>query len=212
MFTRITGKEAVDFLINKHYSGRKPIVTHAFGMFDGDKLVAVCTFGTPASPWLCRGVCGPEFTSHVIELNRLCRLDSVTQPLSKFVAWCLKQLKSEDKIVVSFSDTAMHHSGYIYQACNFIYTGKTRERTDKYTEGNKHCRHYDNDNQNGLRKVRTAKHRYIYFCTKRPSLLKLWWHCLKYAPQPYPKEQNKNYTLGEFLLPDVVQDKRISHE
>ena len=61
----------------------------------------------------------------------------------------------------------MNHHGYIYQATNWIYTGITKARTDKYVEGGKHSRHYDNKNQNGLRKYRSAKHRYIYFATSK---------------------------------------------
>ncbi|WBF81098.1 hypothetical protein FMLHJGGC_00045 [Staphylococcus phage BSwM-KMM1] len=60
----------------------------------------------------------------------------------------------------------MNHHGYIYQATNFIYTGSTKERTDMYTEGNKHSRHYNEDNKH-LRKVRTSKHRYVYFTDKK---------------------------------------------
>lgn len=55
----ISSMEAVEFVLPKHYSGRKPQVTKAFGWFDnsGD-LKAVCTFGKPASPFLCKGLLG----------------------------------------------------------------------------------------------------------------------------------------------------------
>lgn len=55
----ISSREATEFLLPKHYSGRKPQVTKAFGWFDnsGD-LKAVCTFGKPASPFLCKGLLG----------------------------------------------------------------------------------------------------------------------------------------------------------
>lgn len=55
----IYSREAVEFLLQKHYSGRKPQVTKAFGWFDnsGD-LKAVCTFGKPASNSLCKGLLG----------------------------------------------------------------------------------------------------------------------------------------------------------
>ena len=201
----ITSKEAIDFLLPKHYSGRKPQITKAFGWKINDKLVAVCTFGKPASPQLCNGICGKEHSHSVYELNRLCRIDSLDQPLSHFVSACLRKLKDENWIVVSYADTGMNHNGYIYQACNFLYTGRTKERTDKWTEGNKHSRHYDNDKQGEYRKVRTAKNRYVYFCTRDRKLKKNWMLNLKYPIEPYPKEPNSNYILGEYQQPILVK-------
>lgn len=199
---RITYKEARAFLLPRHYSGRIPSITFAFGLFLEGALQAVCTFGKPASNALCEGVCGKEYKKQVYELNRLCRVDELTIPLSLFVGRCLKELKKENLIIVSYSDTGMHHNGYIYQATNFIYTGKTKSRTDKYTEGNKHSRHYTNAN-NHLRKVRTGKHRYIYFACNKTVKKKLVKE-LKYPIEPYPKEENKNYTLGVYQKTKVI--------
>jgi hypothetical protein len=98
----------------------------------------------------------------------------------------------------------MNHSGYIYQACNFIYTGVTKKRTDKYTEGNKHSRHYDNSKQEGKRKVRSSKHRYIYFCSKNKKLIKEWHKKLTYKIEPYPKDKNKDYILGDYIKVEIV--------
>lgn len=102
----------------------------------------------------------------------------------------------------------MNHNGYIYQACNFIYTGATKKRTDKYTEGNKHSRHYDNLKQKGMRKVRTPKHRYVYFATKNRKLKKEWLSKLAYSIKEYPKNKNKNYVLGEYLESEIVNENK----
>ena len=131
----IDSKTAVDFLLPRHYAGRVPTISKAYGWYSGKNLVAVCTFGKPASPPLCVGVCGPEYSKHVFELNRLCRVDGWDEPLSQFVSACLRRLRVMDWIIVSYSDTAMNHHGYIYQACNFLYTGCTKPRTDKYVGG-----------------------------------------------------------------------------
>lgn len=201
---QIPYKEAVDFLLPKHYSGRKPQITKAFGLYYANRLVAVCTFGKPASPFLCSGICGKEYSSQVYELNRLCRVYDWTEPLSAFVSACLRRLRPLNWIVVSFSDTGMHHHGYIYQACNFIYTGCTKERTDKYTAGH-HARHYTDDMQGKYRQVRTAKHRYVFFCTNSRRLKNQWKESLKYTPCEYPKGDNQNYTLGEYMKPILVE-------
>ena len=200
----ISAKEAWDFLKPRHYAGRKPQISKAFGWKINDNIVAVCTFGKPASPTLCRGVCGEKYSKNVYELNRLCRIEELEYQLSQFVSACLRKLKTEDWIIVSYSDTGMHHNGYIYQACNFIYTGQTKQRTDKYTPNGKHSRHYKNEEQGKYRVVRTAKNRYIYFATKNKFLKKEWLENLNYPILPYPKAENKNYTLGEYQKPILV--------
>ena len=179
-----------------------------------DELKAVITFGKPASPSLCKGVCGSKWSNNVYELNRLCRTDDFKQPLSHLVGYALKALKDEDWIIVSYSDTAMHHNGYIYQACNFLYTGQTKARTDIYTGEGKHSRHYDESDMNcGVRVMRSAKNRYIYFCSHDKKLKRQWLKDLKYPVMPYPKEQNQNYVLGEYIKPTLITDtKRVERK
>lgn len=199
----ISYKEAIDFLLPLHYSGRKPSVSFAFGYFEDSVLKAVYTFGKPASNSLCIGVCGKELSSKVFELNRLCVNGEINIQLSKFVSWCLNQLKPLNLIIVSYADTQMNHCGYIYQATNWVYAGKTKRRTDKYVEGNKHSRHYDKDALELVRKVRSAKHRYIYFCCNK-RLKKAYLRSLNYEIFPYPKEELKNYVLGEYIKQELI--------
>lgn len=195
----------------KHYAGRKPQVTKAFGWYEDDRLVAVCTFGKPASPQLCDGICGKEFSSSVYELNRLVRVEDFDGQLSQFISGCLRELKKENWIVVSYADSGMIHHGYIYQASNFIYTGCTKQRTDRYVEG-KHSRHADFDNPKGIRQVRTAKHRYVYFCTSDKKLKRQWKDALNYPILPYPKGDNENYELGRVYSQVLIdKDKNIIH-
>ncbi len=198
-------KEAVDFLLPRHYSGRIPSISKAFGWEINGELKAVCTFGKPASPSLCTGVCGKEFSSNVYELNRLCRVDDFDMQLSQFVSSCLRRLRVENWIIVSYSDMAMEHHGYIYQACNFIYTGATKERTDKYVENGKHSRHYDKGAEEIYRIKRSSKHRYIFFCTFDKKLKKKWLQNLNYKIEEYPKGDNSNYNLGEYIKPIIIK-------
>ncbi len=209
---QIDSKEAIDFLLPRHYSGRTPSISFAYGGYIDNVLSVVCTFGKPVSHYLCTGVCGESYHSKVYELNRLCRVDDFPFPLSLFLGKVLREISKLDLIIVSYSDTGMNHNGYIYQATNFIYTGETKQRTDKYTEGNKHSRHYKNSEQGRYRKVRTAKHRYIYFATKNKRLKRELLEALNYPILPYPKGDNKKYTLGEYqktLLVDSISGETI---
>lgn len=200
----ISYKEAIDFLLPKHYSGRKPHIAIAFGLYTDNVLQAVCTFGKPASHSLCKGICGEEYANKVYELNRLCRLDTYDKPLSQFVGACLRNLKVNNWIIVSYSDMAMTHHGYIYQACNFLYTGATKSRTDFYS-GEKHSRH--SRPVEGLRQFRSSKHRYVYICGDKRFKKKIL-EVLNYKVMPYPKGDNKNYTLGEYLKPIIIKEEQ----
>lgn len=196
----IAYEETKDFILTKHYAQRMPSISFAYGLFKGTEKVGVLTIGKPASNPLCIGVCGAKHASKVYELNRLITEEDLDKnALSYFVGAVLRDLKSEKLIIVSYADTGAGHNGYIYQATNFIYTGKTKGRTDKYTPGNKHSRHYTEENAH-LRKVRTPKHRYIFFTGDRKKYLKV----LNYPIMGYPKKENENYILGTRLKTKVL--------
>jgi hypothetical protein len=186
----IESDQTYDWLLNKHYAKRIPSISYAFGLYCDKILVGILTIGKPASPSLCDGVCGKEYSQYVYELNRLCVNDNLEKnSLSFFVGKCLKLIPN-DMILVSYADTLMNHNGYIYQATNWIYTGATKERTDIGFEDGTHSRHYSKDIDYSIRKFRSSKHRYIFFVGK---LKKQFKSCLKYAVLPYPKGENKKY-------------------
>lgn len=210
-FKPISGAEAFAFIMPRHYAGRKPCISFAFGYFENDTLKAVCTFGKPASDSLCRGVAGWELSNRVFEPNRLVTDGETGKPLSAFVGYCLRYLKPKNLIIVSYADTQMGHTGYIYQATNWIYTGKTPERTEKYVPNGKHSRHYQNTPQTGIRKFRSAKHRYLFF-TGNKYFVRLFKRALLYPILPYPKTENSRYTLGEFIKPILICPKSETPE
>lgn len=126
-FRKIGYEQAKQFLLQRHYSGRVPMIIYAYGYFQQGILKAVITYGIPASHYVCL-CCGQQYKDKVIELNRLCRQKDCNISMSQFVSWSLRQLKKYGLIVVSYSDMAMNHHGYIYQATNFLYTGKTKKK------------------------------------------------------------------------------------
>ena len=207
--SEIAYDEAVAFLLPRHYSGRKPVVSKAFGLIDDGVLQAVITYGKPASPSVCVGICGKEYSGKVYELNRMCRSEEYRKPLSHFVSTTLRMLKPLDWIVVSYSDTAMNHHGYVYQACNFLYTGTSAPHADKYVpEGSGHNRHAESFDvrKDEFSVERSIKHRYVYFCTKSKRLKREWMESLRYPILPYPKGDNSNYELGKFIGKTIVNN------
>lgn len=194
---QITYEETKPFILNLHYAQRMPSITWAYGLFHNIKLIGVVTFGKSASPALSKGILGDELKSKVYELNRLVLLENLPKNSASFlVSRALQDLKKHNLCIVSFSDLGMNHHGYIYQALNFYFTGKSKSRTDKYVPNGKHSRHYDKNVKEVYRSVRTEKHRYVYFaCDKRHK--KEYLRKLNYPILPYPKGENSRYVLGE---------------
>jgi hypothetical protein len=191
---RVFFEDVKQWLLKRHYAKRIPCVKYAFGLFRESEIIGICTFGVPASPSLCVGICGERFKDMVLELNRLCIEDGQEKnTASFFVSRCLSYLRGGGSIVVSYADTKQGHVGYIYQACNFLYTGLSAKRSDPKTENNKHSRHNSNRICDGAEKEdRPQKHRYVYFCG-RSSFVKLFKENLKYPVLPYPKGETKRY-------------------
>lgn len=180
------------WILKRHYAKRMPSISHAFGLFEERELVGVITYGIPASPFLCKGVCGEEWKDNVLELNRLVLLNNKPNEASFLVGKSLKLLP-KPTIIVSYADTKWKHIGYVYQATNWIYTGCTKERTDMFSEAG-HSRH--NDGNPEIRQDRSAKHRYIFFVADKNTKKKLM-SKLNYKIQSYPKGDSIKYIPGD---------------
>ena len=175
--------DAAHFILNIHYAKRWASISYYFGLFNAGNLVGVCTFGSPASPFLCKGIAGVDNKSKVIELNRLCLLHNLKNEASFLVAGAIKMLP-KPKIIVSYSDSAQNHVGTIYQACNFLFVGTTKPRTDMASKDGKHSRHNQGDSTK--RQFRSAKNRYVYIHGSKKEKKKLTL-ALNYKVEEYPK-------------------------
>ena len=173
-----------DWILNIHYAKRMPSISFAYGLYHYDELVGMVSYGTPASPFLCKGICGEEHKHNVIELNRLVLKDNLPNQASFLVSRSLKLLP-KPKVVVSYADTAQDHAGIIYQACNFLFTGTTKARTDIAGKDGRHSRHHLGDRQNRIN--RSAKHLYVYFIGSKKDKKTLR-NALRYTIEDnYPK-------------------------
>jgi len=202
--------EAEPWLFKKHYARRMPSISHAFGLFDEGRLVGVCTYGTPSAAPLRDGIAGPENAKYVLELNRLC-LDTKTKNAASMLVGRSLQMLPKPSIVVSYADTEQEHVGYVYQACNFIYTGLSAKRTDWKIKGMEHLhgqtiadmsRGCDGSRSKFMREKfgddfylqdRARKHRYIFVTGKNKKLKEQ----IRYSVKPYPKGESKRYDAGK---------------
>lgn len=205
--TPIDKKKTHWLLLNVHYAKRIPPMSYAFGLFLDDELKGVVTYGMPASPALCKGVCGEEWKRNVLELNRLCLVDNQKNEASRLVGASLKLLP-EKTVVVSYADSAQKHTGFIYQATNFLYTGMTVKRTEWAIRGleHMHTKAISNTVRNAgkppleaLKEMygdrfyyrdRSQKHRYIFMVGNKKHKKEML-KALKYPVLPYPKEIHK---------------------
>lgn len=203
----IDKKQTHWLLLNVHYAKRIPPMSYAFGLFLDDELKGVVTYGMPASPALCKGVCGEEWKRNVLELNRLCLVDNQKNEASRLVGASLKLLP-EKTVVVSYADSAQKHTGFIYQATNFLYTGMTVKRTEWAIRGLEHMhtkaisntvRNSDKPPLEALKEMygdrfyyrdRSQKHRYIFMVGNKKHKKEML-KALKYPVLPYPKEIHK---------------------
>ena len=181
---QIPYSETKHWILNIHYAKRLPSISYAYGLYRHDEMVGMVSYGTPASPSLCKGICGEEHRSDVIELNRLVLRDNLPNEASFLVSRSLKMLPTP-KVVVSYADTAQDHAGIVYQATNWLFTGTTKKRTDMAGKDGKHSRHHLGDRTNRIN--RSAKHRYVYFIgTKKEK--KILRNALRYdINNEYPK-------------------------
>lgn len=200
----MSSETALDLVVKYHYLHRKCSTLYCFGLYDIRGIIkGVCIYGMPASRFLQKGVCGEKESNNVMELTRLWIDDSVGKNAESYFVGntlrLLRKMKTHYDIIVSFSDTGAGHLGYIYQACNFYYTGQNHIQKDWIVDGKiLHNRHFIDrfgsvaqaksfygDRMSQIE--RSIKHRYIYFnCDRRRKKYLL--SKLQYDILPYPKE------------------------
>lgn len=118
-------------LMNYHYA--KTIPTGklvGFGVWEDDKFVGCVVFG--------RGIGNAQIERYGIKLTEGAELVRVAlkehkTPVTKIVSIAMKMLKKQQpglKLILSFADSRQGHLGIIYQAGNWVYTGKAKTTPD----------------------------------------------------------------------------------
>ena len=222
---RIEKEMADRFILTYHYTQHQnPVTVYSYGVIHEGELVSALTYAISPNYNLNR-ICDPSLDGKykTIELNRMVSIGTSEYPLSKFVSITLRDLmRHGNYIVVSYADSSVGHQGYIYQACNFIYTGTTKgswqwhDSQNPKRHGRKVCAP---DNATELAKgKKTAgdskvwsgeKHRYIYLCVGNKALRRKISQTLKFETLPYPKGRERNYVIsgGEAVWTDRQNPK-----
>lgn len=205
---QIPFSDCKEWFLKKHYAHRIPPCNYIYGLFNNKNLIGVCSYGVPSSSPLKIGIAGEKYKLDILELNRLILSENKKNQASYFISKTLKLLP-KPKIIISYSDTSMSHHGYIYQACNFIYTGLSAKRTDwkikgmenlhgqtiaDMSRGQKNRAEFMREKfgDNFYLEDRSRKHRYIYFIGNKKEKKEMLKN-LQYKIESYPKGDNKKY-------------------
>jgi hypothetical protein len=205
----ITKKIANAVVSNKHYSRRLGIFWEGFGLYENDVLIGVCCFGQPSAAIQKHAFKNRDF--RLYELTRLVVDAGHKNAASFLISQSLKLLSAKPCAIVSYADSAHGHSGIVYQATNWLYTGATLSHDKLYViDGVPTHPITLRDKfgitkpaawaaENGIQKIPPQpKHRYFYFVGDKKQKRKML-DSLRYSLiSDYPKSAKTTYDAGEF--------------
>ncbi len=175
-----------------HYSKRLPTgKANCIGVWEEDKFIGAVIFSLGASPYLGKRWKLPQ--QSVCELTRVA-LTAHRAPVSRIIAIAVRLVRRRNpglRLIASFADPLHGHHGGIYQACGWIYTGKTKV-ADAWEHRGKvlHIRAFSGHNFGrprmklpaGAKPIKVpAKHRYLLPLDPQTRAL------IEPARQPYPR-------------------------
>jgi hypothetical protein len=185
LFERARKADAVNLLNKRHYIGAQcadPAHVFVWRLADQPErpVCAAALFAPPASfAW----------GRNALELVRLVKDDVAVKPLSSFLAKCVAFIKKQGRyeLLVSYADPGAGHHGGVYQACSWLYVGRSSAKyvyIHKKTGKRASQRSFDQSNYDPAdwHRVRTArKHTYVLPLSRDAKA--------KWLPRhaPYPK-------------------------
>lgn len=207
---KITKKQSDEFVTKKHYSRRASIFWAGFGLVENGFIVGVAVFGQPSPPIQKHAFKDRDF--RLFELSRVVVQTKTKNAASFLIGRSLKALEPSPCAVISYADTAHGHSGIIYQATNWIYTGPTKSHDclyivdgeklhpmtirDRFGVTNHKQWAKENDIQTASPEL---KHRYFYLIgsqkQKKSMLSKLNYKVIS----EYPKSDKTMYDDGDLI-------------
>jgi hypothetical protein len=116
-------------VLEKHYSRRASIFWAGFGLIENGMVEGVVVYGQPSPPIQKHSFKDRDF--RLYELARLVVQTKTKNAASYLVGNSLKMLDSPCA-VVSYADMEQSHSGIVYQATNWLYTGSTVSHDHMY--------------------------------------------------------------------------------
>jgi hypothetical protein len=228
---------AKGLIVKNHYSHKWTMCSYALGVFlknqknemfeeNVDDLIGCVVYGGPVGRSSAMSICDNVSIQEVIELTRLWIKDGVGKNIESYViSQSLKWLKNNTniKIILSYADDEQGHLGTIYQATNFLFTGRNSDtnlmpnysislsgpetgykwihsRTVSATYGSHNVEHLKKCiGHTFYRKKEASKLRYIYIIAKDKDK-RLILKNLKHKSVPYPKNNNIDCPIEKVVV------------
>lgn len=199
-------KSDADTLVrSRHYSRRPSIFWKGFALVANGKIEGVAVYGQPSAALQKHAFTNRDFRFY--ELSRVV-IQTTERNAASFLVGRSLQMLEKPCAVVSYADSAWGHTGCIYQATNWLYTGATKSHDHSYMvdgvathpmtlrdRGITNPKEWARDN--GIDTVPPMeKHRYFYLLgskRERRSMMS----ALRYSLAPYPKGEARRYDDGE---------------
>jgi hypothetical protein len=213
---KIDKKTADLFVSKKHYSKRPSIFWAGFGLIENNMVVGVVVYGQPSPSVQKYAFQNRSFRFY--ELSRLVIQTKTKNAASFLIGQSLSRLE-KPSAVISYADEAMSHCGIVYQATNWIYTGRVKGHDKTYIVDGVPT-HPMSLTSKGITNLAqwakskniatidaSFKNRYFFLNgTKRQKQKML--ESLRYpVVHQYPKCNQKRYNDGELLHIPVVETK-----
>jgi len=203
---KLSKSECEEWVKTKHYSRRASIFWAGFGLEIDGMIEGVCVYGQPSPPIQKHAFKERDF--QLFELSRLV-IQTPRKNAASFLVGNSLQMLAAPCAVISYADTEQGHSGIVYQATNWIYTGSTKSHDKAYIVDGKRLhpmtlrdRGITNPTQwakeNGIETVAPMeKHRYFQFVgdkrQRKSMMAKLQYQIVT----TYPKSPRSRYDDGE---------------
>jgi len=193
-------KAAEYAVMHWHYSKRMPQGRNNYiGAWENDKFIGAIVYGFSISPNLGHAFSLTQF--QVTELKRVAlnkHLTPVTQIISKSVK-LLKDKNPDLRLIVSFADSEQSHIGGIYQAGNWVYTGKSTIKQVLIDGRWRNDTHANAEHKHKAKAERMSLPKYKYLYPLDRAMRK------QIAPlaKPYPKRE----TCEQSVEGDTVGDQ-----
>ena len=210
----LSKSQCEEWVKTKHYSRRASIFWAGFGLEINGLIEGVCVYGQPSPAIQKHAFKDRDF--QLFELARLVVQTSQKNAASFLVGNSLQMLKTPCA-VVSYADTEHGHSGIIYQATNWAYTGATKSHDKAYIVDGKRVHPMTLRDQgvtdparwakeNGIQSIPPMKkHRYFQFVGNKKEKLRMKAK-LQYQIIPeYPKSPKSRYEDGPAIVMPFVE-------
>jgi hypothetical protein len=213
------------YIATYHYSKSMPDSTRfVYAGYLGDKLAGIVVFGMGSNDKQYQYLIPDIKRGEYLELTRLWSPDTMPKNTeSKLISQAIKLLPKEIKLLISFADSGQNHTGYIYQALSWYFTGKTTV-SKSLIDANGVKRHsksinmvrlrhpeYTNSSSDEIMKAygweytkSYEKYRYCYLRgSKREKKVML--KQIKDKIMDYPKSDKIGFTQNEMIIPTNKQ-------